>query len=132
MTTVQFFSKVIGDDSNLLKTQRLIIKSGKNVGIIYIKDLVDYPLVETELQCQSIRGLSENENRELQGAIDSSDSIISESGIGNNGTLQLQADYLQHTIDQTRQWISELNVKGRIYRASMMDSGFRTSKKQDY
>ena len=64
-----------------------------------------YLLVETELPYQPTHGLSDNENQELQGFIDPSNSIISESRIVDNGALQLQADYLPDAIDQTTEQI---------------------------
>ena len=74
-------------------------------------DLDDYPLVETEFKYDKIKGLSDNENRELRGVLDPPSSIVSESRTGDNGAVQLQAYYLQDTIDQTREQDSEINRK---------------------
>ena len=125
-----------GDNGDLPKKPRLILKSGKN-GLAYSKDSTqlkklvknipdsetkiedtevdpnDFPLVDTVLQYMydNIEGLAPNENRELRRVLDPSDSVLSESRIGDNGVLQLQADYFEDAIEKTRERMVELNVK---------------------
>ena len=74
-------------------------------------NLDDYPLVETVFKYDKIKDLSDNENRELHGVLDPPSSFVSESTTGDNGALQLQAYYLQDTIDQTREQVSEIYRK---------------------
>ena len=54
-----------------------------------------------QFKYDEIKGLSDNENRELRGVLDPPSSIVSESRTGDNGALQLQAYYLQDTIDSS-------------------------------
>ena len=58
-----------------------------------------------------IKGLSDNENRQLQGVLNPSNNILPESRIGDNGALKIQVDYFQDTINNRREQISELNAK---------------------
>ena len=74
-------------------------------------DLHDFPLVNTGLPQENTGGLLPNENRELRGVLDLCNSVLPDSGIGDNGALQLQADYFKDAIEKTREWIVELNTK---------------------
>ena len=56
-------------------------------------NLDEYVLVDTSLESNYIRGLTPNENRELEGALNPTESVLPESRIGDNGALQLQEDY---------------------------------------
>lgn len=51
---------------------------------------------------EDIDGLSPNENRELRGVLDPSNSILSESRTGDNEALELHADYFENAIEKTR------------------------------
>ena len=60
--------------------------------------LNEYQLVDTSFDFKSIRGLTSSKNRELEGVPNPPESVLSESRIGDNGALQIQADYFQETI----------------------------------
>ena len=64
-----------------------------------------------QFKYDEIKGLSDNENRELRGVLDPPSSVVSELRTGDNGVLQLQAYFLQDTIDQTREQVSEIGRK---------------------
>ena len=68
-------------------------------------------------------------NTELQGVLDPSNSVLSASRIRDNGAFKIQADYFQDTINDTREWISELSAKDD--KENKENISFRTSKRQE-
>ena len=65
------------------------------------EDYDDYPLVKINTRYIDVNGLTINENRELEGVINSENNIDPQSRIGDNGTLQIQADHFQEAINKT-------------------------------
>ena len=63
--------------------------------------MTDYPLVKINTRYTDIDGLTKNENRELEGALNPENSIEPQSRTGDNGALQIQADHFQETINKT-------------------------------
>jgi hypothetical protein len=58
-------------------------------------------MIETKIERPHIQGLTPEENRELEGVLNPPDSVDQQSRIGDNGALQIQADYIQETLDRT-------------------------------
>ena len=61
----------------------------------------NFPMIETKIERPHIQGLTPEENRELEGVLNPPDSVDQQSRIGDNGALQIQADYIQETLDRT-------------------------------
>ena len=61
----------------------------------------DFPMIDTETEQLPIQGLTKEENRELEGVLNPSDSVDPQSRIGDNGALQIQANHFQETLDRT-------------------------------
>ena len=61
----------------------------------------DFPMIDTETEQPPIQGLTKEENRELEGVLNPSDSVDPQSRIGDNGALKIQANHFQETLDRT-------------------------------
>jgi hypothetical protein len=64
-------------------------------------ELDNLPMIDTKTEQPLIQGLTEEENRELEGVLNPSDSVDPQSRIGDNGALQIQADHIQETLNRT-------------------------------
>ena len=53
------------------------------------EDYDDYPLVKINTRYTDVDGLTNNENRELEGVLNPENSIDPQSKIGDNGALQI-------------------------------------------
>ena len=86
----------IPDAKNKQKTQQTTIED------IQEEPTVDENLlVKTNTRYTDIDGLTKNENRELEGALNPENSIDPQSRIEDNGALQIQADHFQETMNKT-------------------------------
>ena len=65
------------------------------------EDYDDYPLVKINTRYTHVDGLTNNENRELEGVLDPKNSKDPKSRIGDNGAVQIQADHFQETLNET-------------------------------
>ena len=61
----------------------------------------DYLLVKINTWYTDVHGLTNIENRELGGVLNPKNSIDPKSRIGDNSSLQIQADHFQEAIDKT-------------------------------
>ena len=64
-------------------------------------DSSDLPMIETRIERPHIQGLTEGENRELEGVLNPSNSVDPQSRIGDNGAFQIQVDHIQETLNRT-------------------------------
>ena len=58
-------------------------------------------MVKVNTRYTDVDGLTNNENRELEGVLNSDNSIDPQSRIRDNGSLQIQADHFQEAINKT-------------------------------
>ena len=65
------------------------------------KDYDDFPLVKISTRYTDVDGLTNNENKEVEGVLNPENSIDPKSRIGDNGALQIQADHFQEALNKT-------------------------------
>ncbi|CAB3986982.1 Hypothetical predicted protein [Paramuricea clavata] len=58
-------------------------------------------MIETDIDRPHIQGLAQEENRDLEGVLNPSDSVDTQSRIGDNGALQIQADHFREALNKT-------------------------------
>jgi hypothetical protein len=63
-------------------------------------ELDNFPMIDTKIEQPLIQDLTEEEKRELEGVLNPPDSMDQQSRIGDNGSLQIQANHFQETIDK--------------------------------
>ena len=59
------------------------------------------PMVDITHDTSTVSSLNPQENRELNGVLKSKNAIGPQSRIGDNGTLQIQANIFQETSEET-------------------------------
>ncbi|CAB4009484.1 Hypothetical predicted protein [Paramuricea clavata] len=73
----------------------------RHVDDILSEQATNFPVIETDMERPRIKGLDQEENRDLEGVVNPSDYIDPQSRIGDNGALQIQADHFQKALDRT-------------------------------
>jgi hypothetical protein len=63
-------------------------------------ELDNFPMIDTKIEQPLIQDLTEEEKRELEGVLNPPDSMDQQSRIGDNRSLQIQANHFQETIDK--------------------------------
>ena len=90
-------------------------------------------LIDTTPKTSPRKGLTEQENRELEGVLNPSDTMDPKSRFGNDGALQKQADHFQSTLIRTVYERDNLEDGGdsiftKWYEANFTEEVFKISK----